>query len=64
MCRYGSSKCGVESSGGCNYIVYGDIKEAADIFGAASFDVVTSNPPYMMEAWTGQSGYAKGNCET
>ena len=27
-------------------IVQGDIKEAADIFGAASFDVVTSNPPY------------------
>ena len=29
-------------------IVRGDIKEAADIFGAASFDVVTSNPPYMI----------------
>ena len=29
-------------------IVQGDIKEAADIFGAASFDVVTSNPPYMI----------------
>ena len=28
-------------------IVRGDIKEAADIFGAASFDVVTCNPPYM-----------------
>lgn len=28
-------------------IVHGDIKEAADIFGMASFDVVTSNPPYM-----------------
>ena len=28
-------------------IVEGDIKEAAGIFGAASFDVVTSNPPYM-----------------
>lgn len=28
-------------------IVTGDIKEAAEIFGAASFDVVTSNPPYM-----------------
>lgn len=28
-------------------IVTGDIKEAADLFGAASFDVVTSNPPYM-----------------
>ena len=26
----------------------GDIKEAASIFGAASFDVVTCNPPYMI----------------
>lgn len=33
-------------------IVRGDIKEAADLFGKASFDVVTSNPPYM----TGQHG--------
>jgi len=28
-------------------IVIGDIKEASKLFGAASFDVVTSNPPYM-----------------
>lgn len=28
-------------------IVDGDIKEASKIFGMASFDVVTSNPPYM-----------------
>lgn len=28
-------------------IVTGDIKEASSIFGAASFDVVTCNPPYM-----------------
>lgn len=28
-------------------IVVGDIKEASLIFGLASFDVVTSNPPYM-----------------
>lgn len=28
-------------------IVEGDIKEASSIFGKASFDVVTSNPPYM-----------------
>lgn len=28
-------------------IVTGDIKEASARFGAASFDVVTSNPPYM-----------------
>ena len=29
-------------------IVHGDIKEAGQIFDAASFDVVTSNPPYMI----------------
>lgn len=29
-------------------IVHGDIKEAAEIFGAASFHVVTCNPPYMI----------------
>ena len=29
-------------------IVEGDIKEAAGKFGAASFDVVTCNPPYMI----------------
>lgn len=29
-------------------IVTGDIKEADRIFGAASFDVVTCNPPYMI----------------
>lgn len=28
-------------------IVTGDIKEAVSLFGAASFDVVTCNPPYM-----------------
>ena len=28
-------------------IVNGDIKEAAKLFGPASFDVVTTNPPYM-----------------
>ena len=28
-------------------IVIGDLKDAAKIFGASSFDVVTSNPPYM-----------------
>ena len=33
-------------------IVRGDIKEAAPVFGAASFDVVVSNPPYMI----GQQG--------
>lgn len=29
-------------------IVQGDIKHARELFGAASFDVVTSNPPYMI----------------
>ena len=31
-------------------IVQGDIKEAGQLFGLASFDVVTSNPPYMNDA--------------
>ena len=35
-------------------IVTGDIKEAADIFGPVSFDVITVNPPYMI----GQHGIA------
>lgn len=30
-------------------IVTGDIKEAAEIFKTASFDVITTNPPYMRE---------------
>lgn len=29
-------------------IIDGDIKDASTIFGASSFDVVTSNPPYMI----------------
>lgn len=29
-------------------IVNGDIKEATGIFGGASFDVITTNPPYMI----------------
>lgn len=31
-------------------IVTGDIKEASSIFGAASMDVITTNPPYMIGA--------------
>lgn len=31
-------------------IVQGDIKEAGELFQAASFDVVTSNPPYMINS--------------
>lgn len=38
-------------------IVNGDIKEAANIFGSASFDVITTNPPYMI----GQHGIANAS---
>ena len=38
-------------------IVQGDIKEAAEIFGAASFHVVTCNPPYMIGAHGLQNPY-------
>ena len=38
-------------------IVTGDIKEAADIFGPVSFDVITVNPPYMI----GQHGIANAS---
>lgn len=31
-------------------IIQGDIKEATSIFGAASFDVITSNPPYLTQS--------------
>ena len=31
-------------------VVTGDIKEAGEIFGKASFDVVTTNPPYMNDS--------------
>ena len=31
-------------------IIEGDIKEAGRIFGGASFDVVTANPPYMNDS--------------
>ena len=40
-------------------IVEGDIREADRIFPAASFDVVTSNPPYM----TASHGLTGGNAE-
>lgn len=29
-------------------IVVGDIREAGSLFGSASFDIITSNPPYMI----------------
>lgn len=32
------------------HITTGDIKEASTYFGAASFDVVTANPPYMIQS--------------
>ena len=39
------------------HIVQGDIKEASVIFKPASFDVVTSNPPYMIGAHGLQNPY-------
>lgn len=38
-------------------IVTGDIKDASERFGASSFDVITTNPPYMI----GQHGLKNGN---
>lgn len=38
-------------------IVTGDIKDASARFGASSFDVITTNPPYMI----GQHGLQNGN---
>ena len=45
------AKRSVELNGISEYvnIVQGDIKEASAIFGGASFNVVTTNPPYMNE---------------
>ncbi|RKJ51932.1 tRNA1(Val) (adenine(37)-N6)-methyltransferase [bacterium 1XD42-54] len=40
-------------------IVRGDIKEAGELFAPASFDTVTSNPPYMM----GQHGLVNPDLE-
>ena len=40
-------------------IVTGDIKEASAIFGASSFDVITTNPPYMI----GQHGLVNPDIE-
>lgn len=38
-------------------IITGDIKDASKIFGASSFDVITTNPPYMI----GQHGLSSSN---
>lgn len=38
-------------------IVTGDIKDASKLFGASSFDVITTNPPYMI----GEHGLKNGN---
>lgn len=38
-------------------IVTGDIKDASELFGASSFDIITTNPPYMI----GQHGLQNGN---
>ena len=40
-------------------IVVGDIKSATQIFGKASFDIITSNPPYMI----GQHGLVNPHSE-
>ncbi len=41
-------------------IVKGDIKDASNIFGASSFDVITTNPPYMIgEHGLKNDNYAK-----
>ena len=44
-------------------IVTGDIKEAERLFKAASFDVITCNPPYMTQPWSCQSGGCQGGCK-
>ena len=65
MCRYGR-----DAVSDINHleddveIVRGDIKEAADIFGAASFDVVTSNPPYMIGQHGLRNPDMQSNCQT
>ena len=38
-------------------IVTGDIKDASELFGASSFDIITTNPPYMI----GRHGLQNGN---
>lgn len=38
-------------------IVTGDIKDASSLFGASSFDVITTNPPYMI----GEHGLSSAN---
>lgn len=45
-----SRSVGLNGIGDRVTIVQGDIKEASHLFGKASFDVVTSNPPYMNDA--------------
>lgn len=47
-CRYGGAKRRLQSSGREITIVTGDIKEASVRFGAGSFEVITTNPPYMI----------------
>lgn len=38
-------------------IVTGDIKDASELFGASSFDIITTNPPYMI----GNHGHSSAN---
>lgn len=50
MAKMASRSVALNGIGGRVEIVQGDIREASQLFGKASFDVVTSNPPYMNDA--------------
>ncbi len=42
-------------------IIQGDIKEAAGLFPAASFDIITSNPPYIISSHGLENAYEPKN---
>lgn len=50
MAKMASRSVALNEIGDRVEIVQGDIREASQLFGKASFDVVTSNPPYMNDA--------------
>lgn len=50
MAKMASRSVALNGIGDRVEIVQGDIREASQLFGKASFDVVTSNPPYMNDA--------------
>ena len=39
-------------------------QEATSIFEAASFDVITSNPPYLNQSMVVSAGVTQGDCQT